>query len=98
MSKQITLRTAVTNDFEKDIILVIEPWTDEITLAPEETVYVEATGPEEGSGFSWYFGKRGKKEEIYVAISSWGNTTAKVFNEEGEVILNLDLETPDFRM
>src|SRR6266566_4586247 len=90
MKAETTSRVGIRNPSSSPVLVIFEPWADEYTLPPGATFVFEATSPLPG----WLSVEHEGQD---VIVSAWDSCVAKVFNEAGQLLDELNIRVPDFR-
>ena len=85
-------RLAVENEAPNAVTFILEPWANELPLAPGERLVVEGKGPQYPDGF--YV----ERSEEYLVVWAWDGADARVLREDGSIVGDwTGLPCPDFR-
>ncbi|HJT32435.1 MAG TPA: hypothetical protein VJ783_10365 [Pirellulales bacterium] len=73
------IRLAIRNLAAEEVTVYLEPWGEELPMAPQGEYVLVGHGPENGSGFSVDYHERS------IVVTGWTGSTVQVFSNGKEI-------------
>jgi hypothetical protein len=70
---------AIRNFASREIVLYLEPWAEEFSMAPQSELVLVGRGPQNGGGFSIDY------REDAIVVSGWTGSVVQVFSQGNEL-------------
>lgn len=70
---------AIQNSTSRDIILYLEPWAEEFSVAAQTKLVLVGRGPQKGSGFNIDY------REDSIVVTGWTGSVIQVFSQGNEL-------------
>jgi hypothetical protein len=78
-------RKVITNFSGRPLTFIIEPWAEELPLAPGEQLIVEVEGPAQYAGIHL---EESGLDEGYLSVWAWDGSDARVLRSDGSVAID----------